>query len=213
MMLTQTIIYRGRKGHIMKKKTAISLFALVLAMALAGCSAIGAFVGKLKGELFGTDYIIRQYDDFGNLVFTVYGDKVTMDCELDDYGEISSYIDITIDGESWKHVGSTLVFAQEKADMITDFQIPEEMQGQGGSTGLMAIDRRINEYANYFGKDLVVLVSSQNGTPIGLFQGDDCYTEIPGDLPKTTLIHIDGKLVYVHRANVDIIPASLFTDK
>ena len=194
----------------MKKKTAISLIALVLAMALAGCSAIGAFVGKLKGELFGTAYIIRQYDDFGNLVFTVYGDKVTMDCELDDYGEISSYIDITIDGESWKHVGSTLVFAQEKADMITDFQIPEEMQGQGGSTGLMAIDRRINEYANLFGKKQVILISSQNGTPVALFQGNNVYTEIPGDLPKTTLIHIDGAMVYVHRANIDIIPAEFF---
>ena len=193
-----------------KKKVFISVIALVLVMALAGCSFIGAFVSKLKGELFGNDYIIRQYDDFGNLVFTIRGDKVTMDCELDEYGEVSSYIDITIDGESWKHVGSTLVFAQEGADMITDFQLPEDMEVSGSSTGLMAIDRRINEYANLFGKDLVVLVSSQNGTPIGLFQGDDCYIEIPADLPKTTLVSIDGKMVYVHRANVDIIPAELF---
>ena len=195
----------------MKKKAFISLIALVLVLSLTGCSAIGAFVGQLKGELFGNDYIIRQYDDFGNLVFTIYGDKVTMDCELDDYGEVSSYIDITIDGESWKHVGSTLVFAQEEADMITDFQIPEEMAGQGDhSTGLMAVDRRINEYANLFGKELVVLVSSQNGTPVALFQGNDVYTEIPGDLPKTTLIHIDGAMVYVHRANIDIIPVEFF---
>ena len=194
-----------------KKKVLISVVALVLVFALAGCAFVETFVGKLKGELFGNDYVIRQYDDFGNLVFTIYGDKVTMDCELDEYGEVSSYIDITIDGESWKHVGSTLVFAQENADMITDFQLPEEMESQGsGSTGLMSIDRRINEYANYFGKDLVVLVSSQNGTPVALFQGNDVYTEIPGDLPKTTLIHIDGKLVYVHRANIDIIPAELF---
>ena len=94
--------------------------------------------------------------------------------------------------------------------MITDFQIPEELEGQGSSTGIMAIDRRINEYANYFGKELVVLISSQNGTPVALFQGDNVYTEIPGDLPKTTLIHIDGALVYVHRANIDILPAEMF---
>ena len=169
-----------------------------------------AFVGKLKGELFGNDYIIRQFDDFGNLVFTVRGDKVTMDCELDEYGEVSSYIDITIDGESWKHVGSTLVFAQKGVDLITDFQLPDQMESTGSSTGLMAVDRKINHYKNLFGKELVVLVSSQNGTPIGLFQGDDCYIEIPADLPKTTLINIDGKMVYVHRANVDIIPAELF---
>lgn len=194
------------------RKTFTMITALVLCVALCGCSAIGAFISRLKGELFGNDYDIRQYDNFGNLVFTIHGDRVTMDCELDEDGEVTSYIDITIDGKSWKHVGSTLVFAQRGVDMITDFQLPEDMQSTTGSTGLMAVDRRINEYANYFGKDLVVVVSSQNGTPIGLFQGDDVYTEIPGDLPKTTLIHIDGKLVYVHRANIDILPASLFTE-
>ena len=197
----------------MKKKVIISITAIVLCLALVGCSAIGAYISKLKGELFGNDYDIRQYDDFGNLVFTIHGDRVTMDCELDEYGEVSSYIDITIDGDSWKHVGSTLVFAQENADMITDFQLPEDMENSGTGTGLMAVDRRINEYANYFGKKLVVLISSQNGTPVALFQGNNVYTEIPGDLPKTTLIHIDGALVYVHRANIDIIPAEFFKQK
>ena len=197
--------------RIQKRYIAMAL-AVVLVLSLAGCAAVSSFLNTLKGELFGNGYKISQYDNFGNLVFTIYGDRVTMDCELDENGEVSSYIDITIDGKSWQHVGSTLVFAQEGVDMITDFQVPEEMEGAGLSTGLMAVDRRINEYANYFGKKLVVVVSSQNGTPIGLFQGDSCYTEIPGDLPKTTLINIDGKLVYVHRANVDILPASLFKD-
>lgn len=197
----------------MKKKiTAITLVLVLVCGLLGGCAALSSFMSVLKGELFGNGYTIKQYDELGNLVFTVYGDKVTMDCELDDYGEVSSYIDITIDGKSWKHVGSTLVFAQKGVDMITDFEVPTDMENSGSSTGLMAVDRKINSYANLFGKKLVVLVSSQNGTPIGLFQGDDCYTEIPGDLPKTTLINIDGKLVYVHRANVDILPASLFHD-
>ncbi len=189
------------------------LLALVLTLCLCGCSAIGAWIGVLRGELFGNNYNISQYDDFGNLVFTVHGNRVTMDCELDENGEVSSYIDITIDGRSWKHVGSTLVFAQDGVDMITDFQLPEDMESPNGSTGLMAVDRKINEWANYFGKKLIVVVSSQNGTPIGLFQGNNCYIEIPGDLPKTTLIHIDGKLVYVHRANVDILPAELFKNQ
>ena len=190
---------------------AVILCLAMLVMTFSGCAALGAYINKLKGELFGNDYRIQQFDDFGNLVFTVYGDKVTMDCELDEYGEVSSYVDITIDGQSWKHVGSTLVFAQNGVDMITDFQLPEGMENETGGTGLMSADRVINEYANLFGKKLVVIVSSQNGTPIGLFQGNNCYVEIPGDLPKTTLISIDGKLVYVHRANVDIIPASMFT--
>ena len=199
-----------KKEKTMNKKRILSILALVLVITLTGCAAIGTYFSKLTGSLFGKGYTITQYDDYGNLVFSVHGDKVTMDCQLDENGEVSSYIDITIDGESWKHVGSTLVFAQKGVDIITDFQLPEEMDSTGHSTGLMAVDRKINHYANLIGKDLVVLVSSQNGTPIGLFQGDDCYMEIPADLPKTTLINIDGKMVYVHRANVDIIPAELF---
>ncbi len=194
----------------MNRNRLLSLIALALAITLTGCAAIRNYVSKLTGSLFGKGYTITQYDNYGNLVFTVHGDKVTMDCELDDSGEVTSYIDITIDGESWKHVGSTLVFAQKGVDLITDFQLPEDMDSTGHSTGLMAVDRKINHYKNLIGKDLVVLVSSQNGTPIGLFQGDDCYMEVPTDLPKTTLINIDGKMVYVHRANVDIIPAELF---
>ncbi len=194
----------------MKQKRTLALIALVLAMSLTGCAVISNYVGKLTGSLFGKGYTISQYDDFGNLVFTVHGDRVTMDAQLDENGEVSSYIDITIDGDSWKHVGSTLVFAQKGVDIITDFQLPEDLENSGSSTGLMSIDRKINHYANLFGKELVVVVSSQNGTPIGLFQGDDCYMEIPADLPKTTLINIDGKMVYVHRANVDILPADLF---
>ena len=196
----------------MKKQKILPLVALILAVALTGCAAISGYIGKLTGSLFGKGYTITQYDDFGNLVFTVHGDKVTMDCETDEDGEVTSYIDITIDGDSWKHVGSTLVFAQKGVDLITDFQLPADMDSTGHSTGLMAVDRKINHYANLIGKDLVVLVSSQNGTPICLFQGDDCSIEIPADLPKTTLVHIDGKMVYVHRANVDIIPAELLED-
>lgn len=196
----------------MKKKILALILALTLVLSCTGCAAVKTYFKQLKGELFGNDYKISQYDDFGNLVFTIHGDRVAMDGKLDENGEVSSYVDITIDGKRWEHVGSTLIFAQNGVDMITDFQIPEDMETEGGS-GLMAVDRKINDYANLFGKKLVVLVSSQNGTPVGLFQGDKCYTEIPGDLPKTTLVNIDGKLVYVHRANVDILPASLFNGR
>ncbi len=194
----------------MKHKKLLSAIALVLCLLLTGCAAISTYFGRLTGTLFGRGYDIRQYDDLGNLVFTVHGDRITMDAQLDENGNVSSYIDITIDGDSWKHVGSTLVFAQKGVDLITDFQLPQDLESTGSSTGLMAVDRTINHYANLFGKKLIVLVSSQNGTPIGLFQGDDCHIEIPADLPKTTLVNIDGKMVYVHRANVDIIPAELF---
>lgn len=184
---------------------------LLMILTLTSCAELMTAFTKLKGELLGNDYIITQYDNYGNQVLTASGNKIAMDCELDEAGEPTSYISITIDGYEWQHVGGTMVLAQNGVDMITDFQLPENMDGASGtSSGLIGIDRFINNYRNSFGKDVVVVVSSQNGVPIGLFQGNDCYMEIPNDLPKTTLLSIDGKLVYIHRANVDIIPTGLF---
>ena len=193
------------------KSTLLFALTLTLLLTLSSCGWLNAFIGQLKGELIGNDYIITEYDNFGNPVLQVEGDKITMDGAVDSAGEPTSYITITVDGYEWDHVGSTLVFAQNGVDMVTDFDLPEIIETHGStSTGLMDIDRVVNHYKNLFGKKSVVIVSSQNGTPIGLFQGDNCYVEIPDDLPKTTLVNIDGKMVYIHRGDVDIMPASMF---
>lgn len=199
----------------MKKRFTISAIALCMAISLCGCGAavMERIIGELKGELVGNDYQVFEYDNFGNQVLQVSGNKIAMSAEVDSAGEPTSYIDITVDGYDWMHVGSTLVFAQNGVDMITDFQMPETIEtDRDGSLGLIAADRFVNSYKNLFGKSQVVLVSSQTGTPIGLFQGDNCNVSIPSNLPKTTLVSIDGKLVYVHRANVDIMPAAMFKD-
>ena len=199
----------------MKKRFTVSAIALCMAISLCGCGAdvMERIIGELKGELVGNDYQVFEYDNFGNQVLQVSGNKIAMSAEVDSAGEPTSYIDITVDGYDWMHVGSTLVFAQNGVDMITDFQIPETIETyRDGSLGLIAAYRFVNSYKNLFGKSQVVLVSSQTGTPIGLFQGDNCNVSIPSNLPKTTLVSIDGKLVYVHRANVDIMPTAMIKD-
>lgn len=193
------------------KSTLLFALTITLLLTLSSCGCLNAFIGQLKGELIGNDYIITEYDNFGNPVLQVVGDKITLDGTVDSAGEPTSYITVTVDGYEWEHVGSTLVFAQNGVDMVTDFDLPEIIETHGStSTGLMDVDRVVNHYKNLFGKKSVVIVSSQSGTPIGLFQGDNCYVEIPDDLPKTTLVNIDGKMVYIHRGDVDIMPASMF---
>lgn len=193
------------------KKRVVSIVALVLSvLMLSGCSALQTALQRLKGELVGESYTIYSYDNFGNQTFSLSGDHIAMEAELDEAGEISSYVDITVDGEPWQHVGGTLLFLQDGVDVITDFQIPEEMETDKSSMGLVAADKFVNHYKNMFGDEKVILLSSQTGTPICLLQGDDVYTTIPADLPKTTLVNIDDKMVYIHRGNVDIFSADLF---
>ena len=188
----------------------IICIVVVMATTLFGCANLKSWFQSIKGELIGNRYTVWEYDNFGNRILTIHGNKIALEGGTDSLGENSSYIDITIDGYEWEHVGNTLVFAQNDAEMITDFQIPENIEGKQSSTGLIAVDRVLNHYRNQIGKELVVVVFSQTGAPICMFQGDECYTEVPADLPKTTKIFIDGNLVYVHRANVDIFPAKLF---
>ena len=62
-----------------KKRILAAVLAVVLLVALTGCASIGSFFSKLRGQLFGNDYDIRQYDNYGNLVFTIHGDGIAMD--------------------------------------------------------------------------------------------------------------------------------------
>ena len=67
----------------------------------------------------------------------------------------------------------------------------------------------VNKYKNYFGKSRVVVIKSQLGQPIVAYSGDDVYWKIPKDLPKMTKLMIDGRALYIHRANFQIIDTAL----
>ena len=67
----------------------------------------------------------------------------------------------------------------------------------------------VNQYKNYFGKSRVVVIKSQLGQPITAYSGDEVYWKIPKKLPKMTKLMIDGKALYIHRANFQIIDTAL----
>ena len=198
-----------RSLRIILKLAAFIVLVIIFAIALTGCSAIRNAISTVTGNLVGNSYTVMAYDDFGNQVMTAAGDKISLETEKDTAGNNSSYLTVTIDGKEWSHVGNTLVFIEDGADLITDFSENIDIGSNTGSTGLIAIDRKINDFRNMFGQESIVAVYSQAGVPICLLQGDDCYKEIPSDLPTMTRLNIDGKSVYVYRANIDIIPADL----
>jgi hypothetical protein len=56
---------------------------------------------------------------------------------------------------------------------------------------------------------MVVIVKSQTGYPIYAFTGKKVTWSIPDDLPKFTKLMVDGKALYLHRANFQIIDKAL----
>ena len=74
---------------------------------------------------------------------------------------------------------------------------------------IVPFDRAVNKLKNELGKKKTIIISSQQGVPIGVYQGDDVYVTIPEDLPKMTRLNIDGKALYIHRANYVIIDTEM----
>lgn len=202
----------------------LALSLLFISYSLSSCSSeadatgigvIDDFISTLKGELVGNDYYISEFDHYGHKVMTVRGDKVTISTQRDSSGEKTSYLDITIDGYQWQHVGDTLIFAQNGLEMLP-VNLPDvggvagaDVGSWGKSTGLMIVDGFLNDIWDLVGKDRVVVVYSQLGQPIGVFQGESCKVTIPSDLPTMTRVNIDGKSLYVYRANIDIYDKNL----
>lgn len=207
----------------MVKKRSLKILAVAMIVALTismcGCEAMKSLVGDIKGELIGREFTITTYDHYGNPTMVLSGDKVHVgvlsnnaNFDTESTGFESEVLEITINGNVMYQIGKTAIFAEEGLDMVTDFEMNTEIEAESGG-GYMPFDRLVNDYANSIGKEKVVVVSSQLGIPIGVYQGDSVYIEIPDNLPKMTLLSIDGKALYISRATYEILDAELLKEE
>ena len=206
----------------MKKRVISIITIVVMLFSLSGCSMLESKINDLKGNLVGNGYDIYTYDNYGEKVLETSGDKIsitgnkTETTSYDSDGskitgyDLSSVITITIDGAEIQSCGDTCIFEQDGLNAEVNFtQEVIDSQTDGSLDENTAIARFVNRYKNMFGKSRVVVIKSQLGQPITAYSGDDVYWEIPDDLPKMTKLMIDGKALYIHRANFQIIDKTL----
>lgn len=198
------------------------LLPAVLLFLLTGCAKFGSIINDIHGSLTGNNYTVYTYDNYGNQTLKTSGKKISITgnkIETTSYGsdgravtgyDLSSVITITIDGKEIESCGDTCVFVQKELQPEVDFSL-DEISSNGGNdiTDNAALAKVLNRYKNDFGKSRVVVIKSQLGQPIAAFSGDDVYWEIPDDLPKMTKLMVDGKALYIHRANYQIIDKNL----
>lgn len=206
----------------MKKRVISIITIVVMLFSLSGCSMLESKINDLKGNLVGNGYDIYTYDNYGDKVLETSGDKIsitgnkTETTSYDSDGskitgyDLSSVITITIDGAEIQSCGDTCIFQQDGLNAEVNFtQEVIDSKADGSLDENTAIARFVNRYKNMFGKSRVVVIKSQLGQPITAYSGDDVYWEIPDDLPKMTKLMIDGKALYIHRANFQIIDKAL----
>ena len=198
----------------MKPIICIGLVCL-LGVSLLGCAKLKDWIGKIKGELVGQHFTITTYDDYANKTLSIEGKKVTVgllensanfDAESTDFK--SEVLEITINGKQMFQVGNTVIFEEDGLNVVEHYDIKDEIKANSGG-GYVPFDRAVNKLKNELGKKKTIIISSQQGVPIGVYQGDDVYVTIPEDLPKMTRLNIDGKALYIHRANYVIIDTEM----
>lgn len=199
-----------------------TIICICVITGLTGCAANDDYMNDVKGNLSGNSYTIYTYDNYGQKVMTTTGDKIniagnkTKSKGYDSEGnettsyDVSSVITILIDGKEIESCGDTCIFEQKGLKPEVDFT-QEDITSH--STGKVSENTYIagilNYYKNYFGKSRVVVIKSQLGQPIAAYSGDEVFWKIPDDLPKMTKLMIDGKALYIHRANFQIIDREL----
>lgn len=207
-----------------RQKGKIRILALIMVLSvflLGGCAKLASAINDIKGSLIGNQYTIYTYDNFGSLVLETSGKKIDIagnpvkTTSYDDSGkvitgyELSSVITITIDGNEIESCGDTCIFVQKGLTPDVDFTTETIQTGSSTIFDITSLSAKLNQYKNRFGKARVIVIKSQLGQPIMAFSGDNVYWEIPEDLPKMTKLMIDGKALYIHRANFQIIDKEL----
>lgn len=208
----------------MKKKILITVLTMLFAIiSCTGCALWDNEVNELNGSITGNTYNAGFYTNQGKNFMNVSGQKIDLQSNVikektynsnNGWGynqTLSSVVTVIIDGKTIESCGSTMIFAENGLNPEVDFNSPEVIKSTSdGSFGdNVFIASIVNKYKNYFGKSRVVVIQSQLGDPICAYSGNDVYWEVCQDLPKTTKLMIDGKALYIHRANFQIIDKNL----
>lgn len=208
----------------MKKKILITVLTMLFAIiSCTGCALWDNEVNELNGSITGNTYNAGFYTNQGENFMNVSGQKIDLQSNVikektynSDNGwgynqTLSSVVTVIIDGKTIESCGSTMIFAENGLNPEVDFKSPEVIKSTSdGSFGdNVFIASIVNKYKNYFGKSRVVVIQSQLGDPICAYSGNEVYWEVCQDLPKTTKLMIDGKALYIHRANFQIIDKNL----
>ena len=202
------------------RKKIIALMILAVVISLAGCAFLQSRLHEIKGSILGNRYNAYFYTNNGTRFMEMSGsnigfannvvkEKLYSGSDSERVASQSSVITITIDGHQVESCGSTIVFEEDGLKPDVDYKVEEIKSSANSLMDINIIAGVVNRYKNVFGKPVVVIIQSQLGDPICAYSGKNVYWEVYNDLPKTTKLMIDGKALYVHRANFQIVDSRL----
>ncbi|PEH49469.1 DUF5052 family protein [Enterococcus faecium] len=195
----------------MKKRIAV-LMTVSFVFVLSGCQDISMFFKGFEENFKGLEMTIQTYDEQSQLIDKVTGKSVMIErdstFDTDAGSEDSSVIQITIGDKEMHHVGSSMIIAERGLTNVFD-DYAKKVDVQNMQRSVPVINSMINDLRNSFtGKQKVILIRSQNGTPLATYAGNN-VSLYKTDVPKSTGIVIDGKYLFVYRCDYTIYDLDL----
>lgn len=202
----------------MRIRRVAATIALVATVALtaSGCAWFDKEVDNFVSLMKGRSATIVTYNVFGNKLDTVHGTSVNIsrDTTFDSYDSQgnsnadSSVLRISIGGSNMQHVGSTLLMIEDGVVNVSD-QLPKTVTIESNERGTPFLNNIYHSFRNSWkGLARTIIVRSQNGSPIAIFAGNR-VSYFATDVPKSTLLQIDGKYLLIYRSDYTIYDNAL----
>ena len=195
----------------MKKKITTGMLILSMFL-LVGCQDLNMLFKSFEEDFKGLEMTIQTYDEESQMIDKITGKSIMIerDSTFDsDYESAdSSVIQVTVGDSEIHHVGSSMIIAEEGLENVFD-EYAKTVDIQDMERGIPIVNAMINDFANSFnGKEKVILIRSQNGTPLATYAGDN-VSLYKTSVPKSTGLLIDGKYLFVYRSDYTIYDLDL----
>lgn len=198
----------------MKKKKQLMVVGLlsVMVIVLSGCQDIMNSFKQFEQSFKGLEMTVRTYDEQSQVMDKVQGKSVKIErdntFDTDEDSKDSSVIQITIGKNEMHHVGSSMIIEEKGLTNVFD-EYADKVDINNTKRSVPMINSMVNDFSNSFkGKDKVILIRSQNGTPLATYAGNK-VSMYSTDVPKSTGILIDGKYLFIYRCDYTIYDKAL----
>lgn len=202
----------------MKHKWRLGVLAMLTLIVLAGCQSLNDFFKTTQEQYLGLSGTIRTFDETSQVIDKIEGKSISIESDdrfdmTDEQGHISkesSVLDISVGHSQVIHVGSTLIFSEKGLVDYMD-KYAEQVTVTSENRSMPFVNRFFNQIKNdWTGERKLIVIRSQNGTPLATYFGNKVSTSAPDGIPNTTYLLVDGKRLIIYRADFTIYDTALF---
>lgn len=191
---------------------------LLCSLILSSCAALEAFGDELTRAFKGVPASMRTYTQEGQLVDEVHGKSFRIsrderfDSEASDgsSNKDSSVLLISLGDNHVSHVGSSMILAQDGLVDISE-EFGDKVSFKNHDPGMPWLNDLLEYSRNLMkGKGKTILIRSQDGTPIAVYQGEQVEIR-ETDVPKSTWFEVDHKYLFVYRTDYTVYDNELLS--